>query len=419
MRPDVTRALARSTGLVAAITLVVVTAAADTILVDPDGTGDHATIQAAIDASSDGDVIELGDGVFSGPGNRDLDPGGRAITIRSRSGDAAACVIRCDGTALEPHRGFHVQNAETGTTRIERLTIRGGHAAGAGPTGSGGAILCQSTSPAIAGCVFDSNHGNVFGGALYLIASRSTIDGCTFRDNQGADMAGAVYCSSGSEASIRDCVFETNTANVYGGAIRCSSESGAVIERCVFIGNTAFTSGGALYCSSSSSVTVRDCVFVNNLSSEGGAIACDASSPAVERSTFHRNRATTGGAIFLRSASSLTLNASIIVSTLYGGAVACDDPGISLPVLTCTDVFDNGGGDWTGCIADQAAIDGNRSEDPQFCSTDPAADGNWTLQDDSPCAAGPCGVIGAGAVACGSTPVRRASWSRVKDIEWR
>ena len=60
--------------------LVATPGLAATYLVNPDGSGDYPTIQAAINASSNGDIIELGDGVFTGPDNRNLDYGGRAIT---------------------------------------------------------------------------------------------------------------------------------------------------------------------------------------------------------------------------------------------------------------------------------------------------------------------------------------------------
>ena len=41
-------------------------AAAETYVVTPDGTGDFPTIQTAIDAAGDGDIIELTDGTFTG-----------------------------------------------------------------------------------------------------------------------------------------------------------------------------------------------------------------------------------------------------------------------------------------------------------------------------------------------------------------
>ena len=36
----------------------------------PDGSGEAPTIQAAVDSADDGDTISLGDGTFTGDGNR-------------------------------------------------------------------------------------------------------------------------------------------------------------------------------------------------------------------------------------------------------------------------------------------------------------------------------------------------------------
>ena len=80
---------------------------AETITVYADGSGDAPTILAAIEAAaSSGDVIELADGVFSGPGNRDLTSSGKSILIRSMSGEPLACIIDAGGSADQFHRGI-------------------------------------------------------------------------------------------------------------------------------------------------------------------------------------------------------------------------------------------------------------------------------------------------------------------------
>ncbi len=90
-------------------------AAATTYVVRPNGAGDFATIQAAIDAVANGDVIELANGTFAGNGNRDLTYRGKAITVRAQASDPASCVIECGGSAGSPHR------VSSSTTRRRRM----------------------------------------------------------------------------------------------------------------------------------------------------------------------------------------------------------------------------------------------------------------------------------------------------------
>ncbi|MBX3373940.1 MAG: hypothetical protein KF817_08895 [Phycisphaeraceae bacterium] len=66
---------------------------------------DYATIQQAISAAVPGDTVLIAPGVYTGPGNRDLDPGGRSIEIRGADG-AAETIIDCEGSESSPRRGF-------------------------------------------------------------------------------------------------------------------------------------------------------------------------------------------------------------------------------------------------------------------------------------------------------------------------
>ena len=56
------------------------------IYVDDDGPADFNSIQAAINDSNDGDTVIVADGTYTGPGNRDIDFLGKAITVRSENG---------------------------------------------------------------------------------------------------------------------------------------------------------------------------------------------------------------------------------------------------------------------------------------------------------------------------------------------
>ena len=61
-----------------------------TLTVDDDGPADYNNIQAAVTAATPGDTVSLADGVYTGPGNRAIDFGGKAITLKGVNGPARA-----------------------------------------------------------------------------------------------------------------------------------------------------------------------------------------------------------------------------------------------------------------------------------------------------------------------------------------
>ena len=89
-----------------------------TITVNSDGSGDYATIQEALTVAAGGDEIIVGAGIYSGVGNRDLDFGGNALTLRSADG-AESCIIDCQLQG----RGCIFANGEGEDSVVQRITI--------------------------------------------------------------------------------------------------------------------------------------------------------------------------------------------------------------------------------------------------------------------------------------------------------
>ena len=94
---------------------VSVSATAATRLVSADGSGPYPDLNSAVTAAASGDTIMLGDGVFTGPGNRNLMLDDFSLTFLSQSGDPAQCAVDLEGIAGEIRRFFTV-NGSTGTT---------------------------------------------------------------------------------------------------------------------------------------------------------------------------------------------------------------------------------------------------------------------------------------------------------------
>jgi hypothetical protein len=141
---------------VAALSFSASICAGAVLQVRPDGSGLYPTIQSALDASVAGDVIELANGTFIGAGNRDLDYHGKAVTVRSASGDPRYCVIDCQQSG----RGAYFHTGEGPNSILREITIIHGQ------QNSAGAIYFSGASPRVLNCVFAHNSA-AYGGALY------------------------------------------------------------------------------------------------------------------------------------------------------------------------------------------------------------------------------------------------------------
>lgn len=319
--------------------------------VDADGrSGEYATIQAAINASTDGDEIVLRPGVYTGWGNRDLDFWGKAITVRSVNPDdptvVAATVIDCEGTHARPRRGFLFRDGETGNSIVAGLTITGGYAptqlVGDQVISVGGAILCQGASPTIRQCVIKTNSAGVAGGA--------------------------VFCSGGGGPTIERCVIAGNAAGS-GGGVAAWLDNGPVLESCLLTGNTG-TEGVALHFWEAGQAKVINCTLSGNaLTGSGGeVVACQGGDVSLVNSVLWNEAATANTEISVRGSQSPS-RVSVAHSDVQGGQTGV--------VVEAGAVLD-----WT---------EGNIEADPAFVSVsgvdgDPSTwqDNDYHLSDGSP-----------------------------------
>ena len=182
---------------------------ARTITINADRSGEYPTIQAAIDAANDGDVIILTPGRYTGDGNRDIDYLGKAVTIRSTDPNdpniVAETIIDCNSTFFERYRAFVFQSSEDADSALEGLYITNGAV-----DNGGGAISCINSSPTITNCTFVYNFAQVLGGAVSFVNSGSTVVNCSFFNNIAQQGAGALY-SENSNLTLSGCKIISNT----------------------------------------------------------------------------------------------------------------------------------------------------------------------------------------------------------------
>lgn len=300
--------------------------------------GPKKTIAAAVDAAAPGDEIRVAHGVYRGPGNRDIDLGGKDIRI---SGNAT---IDCEGLG----RAFVLRSGETRDAVIEFFTIINGVAPGGADLRGGGiAILSPSfgspaPSPTIRYCTFENCDTGIYNGGAMLIQEQSEalIEHCVFRNNRSGG-GGAVQCE-GSRAEFIACEFIGNEAGV-GGAMLLTGAAPLIVN-CLYVDNAgASPGGGAIFGNSGSTPTIINSTFTGN-SGPGGA--------------WYSNR----GSV-----------ATIANTIMWGNTpdqIFVDPFGGAEPVVTYSDIE----GGWAGS--------GNIDADPRF--VDPAS-GRFEPEAGSPC----------------------------------
>ncbi len=332
---------------------------------------------------------------------------GKAITVRSESGNPSSCVIDCGGTSSSWHTGFFLGNSETFQTILEGFTIQGCYG------GSGSAVNCNGSSPTIANCVFSADSSDGPGGAVDLLDSDPTFTDCVFTTNYSTSYGGAVLCTN-SSPDFYYCSFISNEAAFAGGAMW---GYGGVPEftGCTFIANRSLW-GGGFDLQEGCSPVFLDCSFFSNVASfGGGAIRTGGAHPILINCTLAADSSGFGGAgIHCGSDDSPTLEATVIAFGQVGMALYCEVPPGD-PSVTCCIMYGNDGGDWVDCISGMDAINDNMHLDPKFCDL---AGLSPNVEDCSPCLGSnnTCSIdIGSGVsgCACGAS-TEPATWGRIK-----
>jgi len=268
-----------------------------TITVDANGIDDYPNIQAAIDDANNGDTVEIQPGRYTGPGNRDIDFKGKALTVRSEdpnnSHAVAATIIDCSGTVDDPHRGFYFHSGEDANSVLEGFTIINGYGPnepfGASEYSIGGAVYCSNSSATIRKCIIRDNYADYCGGGLWFSNSRSLVEDCTFQQNDSDYTSGGLY-NRLAGITVKNCRFIGNSAPAGGGMYNV--DGGPTIRNTIFIGNLASLKGGAV-CNNRAIVTLANCTFFNNQAPEGGAIDNrDSQNAIVKNSIVWDNSAT-------------------------------------------------------------------------------------------------------------------------------
>ena len=353
----------------------------------------YASIQAAVDAAQNGDVIKVAQGIYT---DMHHIPSMDTETFTATQMVAITKTINLLGGYTSSD--WEIADPETNPTildadgqgrvmyidgsispQIKRFRMTGGDSIGLGGMfwgDVGGAVYIRGGSPILSHNRIYSNTATYYGGGLYLLSTGATVSEnvitdnttqhrgggvCidnsnialldnTFRDNHTGTEGGGV-CTYWNQSEIVGNIFEDNTSDLYGGGLYIYGEGG-ILEQNLFVNNNAMRGGGIYLQYEWGNVpTFANTALVGNLATQGSGFwaASDDETPdpnpiRARHTTLYDNRGG-GEGIFLTDNATLAMTNTIFVSHTLGLSVT----NISTATLNATLWYSNST-DWSGNV---------------------------------------------------------------------
>ncbi len=187
-------------------------------------------IQAAINASTNGDVVVVTNGVYDIGGSATWSARvavDRAITVRSLNGPEVT-IIRGKKDPAQPHgpnstRCAYVTNGAV----LQGFTLTGGDAGY-----FGGGVRCDYIGAVVSNCVISGNGTAEYGGGTY----QGSYYNCIIARNTSVQNGGGAFYGT-----FYNCLLTGNSADYGGGAYY------AALTNCTVTGNFGFQGGGGIF----------------------------------------------------------------------------------------------------------------------------------------------------------------------------
>jgi hypothetical protein len=221
---------------------------------------DYPTIQAALNASSSGDIVLVAPGTYAE--NLSIGFGQNGVALVSQSGPA---VTRIDGGGV----GTVIRCSSVGpTTRIEGFTITNG-----GGATVGGGLSLSDADVEIRNNVIERNVA-VAAGAIYSDFSSPLIIDNVIRDNEApGGSGGGIYCDHAGTARIERNIIARNVAGAYGGGVTAwENASPTLVSNTIVLNRAALDGGGLFLIRRGQAQLTRNIVAANP---QGGGIRVD------------------------------------------------------------------------------------------------------------------------------------------------
>jgi len=323
---------------------------------------DHSTIQAAIDAANEEDVIIVAPGLYVE--NLRM-PAAKGLVLTSMdptdSDTVAATII--DGNGIGPC--VEIGNGS------EQFVVAGFTITGGIGTRFGGGIYSRSSIMICGNVIMHSKGGGIAAERATIVSNtvcynvddygeaisslrHSSIVGNFVHNNAGASGIGI-----GGSSNVVSGNTLVGNDGMDGGGICCSVGEANIVSCNRVVGNRAYFGGGVMSRASSGVMIVGNLIadnkaYLSDTETEagGGGIACEDSSPIIIGNIIVRNEAQWGGGIFCKGAGSkLTIMNNLIAgnkAAVVGGGVALRDG--AAPFLTANTMVLNRSKQYAGGV---------------------------------------------------------------------
>jgi hypothetical protein len=254
---------------------------------------EFSSIQEAIDAARDGDMVLVADGAYRGRGNKNLTWNGaeKHITVRSENGPVK-CVIDMEGEGA----AFSLDaTGQDSSDLISGFTMQNGRAE------AGGGVLCRHASPVISNCIITGNE---------------------------ADRGGGIHCEGGSPQLVNNVISENRA--LHGAGLSLEGSSADLINSTV-AGNRAERAGGGMAVSHSSPTLINSILCANSAGERPNQLSIEDmdSRPLVMNSDVEGGLSAIGGAGRAAARAGwkeLNLDAAPLFTTRSEGASSASEP---------------------------------------------------------------------------------------------
>lgn len=316
----------------------------------------YLTLQAAIDAAAQGDVIKVASGTYTGVNNYGGDSQiaflSKTITLRGGYSPSFAEPANPDAypTNLDAEGNGHVLYIRGNVSPIiEGLRITGGDTTGMPVTAGGGVYVITASVTLSRNVVFDNRA--TFGGGVFALNSQVRLFNNTIISNTVIEGGGGFSADTSSVILSNNTVI-SNTTDFWGGGLHFY-ESSARLDQNTIVSNTAQFGGGVFL--QNSQASLDDNRLVDNEATYGGGIFTYFSTVGLTNNIINANSAGRGGAVYLFETSGGLTNTVMAHNQVSELGAALLGQGTTARLLHTT-ITGNSGGDGSGIHLDNSGL---------------------------------------------------------------